>query len=90
MPAIGEKVAYILGARQTRSHECHWPGCVNQVPPAMFMCRSHWFSLPKPLRQRIWAAYRRGQEETMDPSAEYIAAAHAAQDWIAETYPKDL
>lgn len=24
----------------------------------MFACRAHWFSLPKPMRDRIWSAYR--------------------------------
>jgi len=34
-------------------HTCHWPGCNKEVPPAMWGCKTHWFSLPKRLRDRI-------------------------------------
>lgn len=50
----------------------------------MWGCKKHWFSLPKRLRDRIWTTYRRGQEITKTPSAEYIKAANDVQDWIAE------
>jgi hypothetical protein len=79
-----DKASYVLRQRQTRSHECHWPGCGKQVPPAMWGCREHWFKLPKPLRDAIWRAYRPGQEKDMHPSADYIEAAEKAQKWIAE------
>lgn len=65
-------------------HTCHWPGCQQEVPPALWGCRPHWFSLPRHLRYRIWATYRRGQEVTKTPSPAYLAAAHAVQAWIAE------
>lgn len=77
------KADYVRSQGQTRAHTCHWPGCTQQVPPAMWGCRPHWFKLPKPIRDAIWAAYRPGQEKTMDPSPRYLAAAKAAQDWIA-------
>lgn len=64
------------------SHTCHWPGCTTEVPPAMWGCKAHWFTLPKPLRDRIWATYRRGQEVTKTPSAEYMKAADDVQQWI--------
>lgn len=63
-------------------HTCHWPGCQRPVPPAMWGCRDHWFSLPKYLRDEIWRTYRRGQEITKDPSPEYIEVARRVQDWI--------
>jgi hypothetical protein len=66
------------------SHTCHWPGCSKEVPPAMWGCAPHWFSLPKRLRDRIWATYRRGQEITKTPSAEYLNAANDVQAWINE------
>ena len=50
----------------------------------MWGCHEHWYRLPKPLRERIWATYRPGQETDKNPSAEYLEAAEAAQDWIAE------
>ena len=70
--------------KQTRSHHCHWPGCEQQVPPAMWGCSKHWFTLPKHLRDLIWATYVPGQEVTMTPSDEYLVAADAVQEWIAE------
>lgn len=76
------KAEYVKSQRQTRNHECHWPGCTVQVPPAMWGCKPHWFKLPYNIRQQIWMTYRPGQEIAMDPSADYLEAAKAAQDWI--------
>lgn len=64
------------------THTCHWPGCSASVPPAMWGCRSHWFRLPKELRDLIWSTYKPGQEVSKDPSLEYVAAAEMVQDWI--------
>jgi hypothetical protein len=83
-PLISDKVEHALAATQDRRHACHWPGCGKQVPPAMWGCKAHWFALPKALRDRIWDTYEIGQEVTMTPSAEYLAAAHAVQLWIEE------
>lgn len=66
------------------THHCHWPGCTIGVPPAMWGCKPHWFALPKHLRDRIWATYRRGQEVSKHPSREYLDAADAVQHWIRE------
>ena len=79
-----DKVAYVKRQGQTRDHHCHWPGCPKQVPPAMWGCKTHWFKLPRALRQRIWATYVPGQEVTATPSAEYLAAATAVQQWIRD------
>lgn len=78
------KADYVRTQKQTRSHECHWPGCGAQVPPAMWGCKKHWFSLPANLRGLIWRTYRPGQEITMDPSDAYLAAAKEVQHWIAQ------
>lgn len=77
------KADYVKAQPQTRDHACHWPGCETQVAPAKWGCTKHWFALPNSVRNAIWAAYRPGQEKTMDPSEAYLAAARAAQDWIA-------
>ncbi len=69
-------------------HTCHWPGCGKKVPPAMWGCRPHWFSLPKNLRDRIWATYRPGQEITKTPSPAYMDAAKEVQAWIAQNSAK--
>jgi hypothetical protein len=65
-------------------HTCHWPGCGHEIPASLFMCKKHWFALPRALRQEIWRTYRSGQEVTKDPSREYMAAALAAVGWAHE------
>lgn len=64
-------------------HTCHWPGCPVEVRPAVWGCKKHWMSLPKRLRDPIWANFRPGQEHDKRPSPEYIAAAQEIQRWIA-------
>jgi hypothetical protein len=81
---ISLKVAHVLAADQVRRHHCHWPGCGKQVPPAMWGCKKHWFTLPQGLRARIWATYRPGQEKDGRPSGAYIDVARQVQAWIAE------
>ncbi len=78
------KAAYVASQGQTRDHHCHWPGCAAQVPPAQWGCKTHWFRLPKEMRDRIWAAYQPGQEKTMTPSPEYLDVADDVQRWIQE------
>ena len=78
------KTDHVRSARQSRNHHCHWPGCETQVPPAMWGCKSHWFKLPKRLRDRIWDTYEIGQEATMSPSDEYLAVAFEVEAWLRE------
>lgn len=82
--SISDKKAYVRSQKQTRKHHCHWPGCNKQVPPALWGCGKHWFELPKPLRDRIWATYEPGQEVDMTPSEEYLDVADEVQAWIRE------
>jgi hypothetical protein len=49
----------------------------------MFMCKAHWYRLPKPTRDAIWRVYRPGQEVTKTPSREYLETARAAIEWLA-------
>lgn len=79
---VTDKVIYVKNQRQTRDHECHWPGCRSQCPPAMWGCKTHWFRIPAHLRKRIWAAYEPGQEKTMSPSEDYLHVAQEVQEWI--------
>lgn len=81
---VVNKYDYVRHAQRTRQHYCHWPGCGHFVPPAMWGCKAHWYRLPGEIRDRIWRAYRIGQElPGHGPSPEYVAA-NAALDWIAE------
>ncbi len=82
---IAAKARYVKSQSQTRNHECHWPGCTSQVPPAMWGCKPHWFALPADLRRKIWIAYRPGQELHASPSDEYMDVIDEVQKWIATT-----
>lgn len=80
------KVEYVKKSRQLRPHTCHWPSCAEQVPPALWGCRKHWFKLPMRLRLRIWDTYQPGQEARLDPSREYLSVANEVQRWIKDNY----
>lgn len=84
---MNQKVEHVREAiRDGRhhGHTCYWPGCEENVPPAAWGCRRHWYKLPLGIRNKIWAAYRAGQESSKTPSARYISAAREAQEWIRE------
>lgn len=86
---MNRKVEHVKAATQSRKHHCHWPKCEAQVPPAMWGCRKHWYMLAIGLRNKVWAAYQPGQEETMTPSRKYVEVAREVQEWIAANYPAD-
>lgn len=63
-------------------HYCHHPSCQVVVPRRLWGCRSHWFGLPKQIRDAIWRSYRPGQEEgKAGVSEQYLEAARAARDF---------
>jgi len=78
-----EDEAYLMGVgvpdASSLEHVCHWPGCGKPVPPKMWGCKPHWFSLSGAIRRRIWLTYRKGQEIDKKPSPEYLAAALEAR-----------
>lgn len=49
----------------------------------MFMCRPHWYMVPRNLRAAIWANYVPGQEMRKDPTPEYLEYAQKAVDAVA-------
>lgn len=65
------------------AHTCHARGCDVPVPPKMFMCRAHWYSLPKSMRDAVWAEYRTGQEVRKDPTDAYLIVTRECIDWLA-------
>ena len=81
---MNSKANYVKSQKGDGKHTCHWPGCGKLVPPAMWGCRTHWFKLPKHLRDWIWRTYMPGQEIKKNPSEEYLQAADAVQKWIKE------
>lgn len=86
-----DKRAYVRRKKGTATgnHGCHWPGCTKRVPPAMWGCYPHWMKLPKYLRDKIWATFRPGQEESKNPSTAYIEVAREVRDWITANAPSD-
>ena len=78
---MNTKAGYVKKQTQSRRHTCHWPNCERQVPPAMWGCKVHWFKLPRSLRNRVWAAYRPGQENDLQPSEDYFQVADDVQKW---------
>jgi hypothetical protein len=42
-------------------HRCPGRGCDAMVPYDQLACRPHWYSLPQPIRNRIWATWHRGR-----------------------------
>lgn len=67
------------------SHHCHAPGCHLPTAPKLFMCKAHWYMLPKAMRDAIWSAYQKGQEQKrVRPTPEYFEAARAARNYIAD------
>ena len=85
-----DKVTHVKAQKQSREHHCHWPGCPRSVPPAMWGCYEHWMRLPKHLRDKVWAAYRPGQEIDMRPSREYLDVAEEVQTWIRTHCSQEL
>ena len=65
------------------SHHCHATDCTVAVSPEMFMCKPHWFSLPRELRNALWRAYRPGQCDDMNPSREYCEVAKQCVRFVA-------
>ncbi len=42
------------------AHDCPATGCPRRVGQRMLMCRPHWFTVPKALRDAVWDAYAGG------------------------------
>lgn len=78
---MNRKVSHVLDEARLGNptgHSCHAKGCHTSVPPAMFMCRRHWFMVPPALRSRIWQMYEPGQEQSKDASDDYLRVASEA------------
>jgi hypothetical protein len=85
MTSITAKVEYVKAQPRSHQHTCHWPDCETLVPPAMWGCNKHWFTLPREMRVKIWQTYRPGQEIAKNPSADYLDAAKVVQRWIRDS-----
>lgn len=47
--------------KRTAPRTCDAPGCTSTVRRGILMCRPHWFSLPKPLRDAISESWKAGR-----------------------------
>lgn len=66
------------------AHHCHATDCTREIKPELFMCYPHWKMVPRPMQNQIWATYRQGQCDDLNPSAEYCQAARNAVIAVAE------
>ncbi len=60
------------------AHLCPVGGCRQQVRADRLMCRAHWYQVPRPLRDTVWAAWRSGAGVGTPAHAAAISAAIAA------------
>lgn len=67
---------------QPAAHHCHARRCQTPVPPRIMMCDRHWRMVPSDLQDRIYKAYRPGQERDKEPSMHYIDLAFEAIDHV--------
>jgi hypothetical protein len=44
----------------------------------------HWYALPMGMRNRLWAAYRPGQEDDKAPSHAYCLVARECVEFVAQ------
>lgn len=42
------------------AHDCPATGCTRRIARHQLMCRTHWYMVPKPLRDAVYDAYRHG------------------------------
>lgn len=78
-----------------RQIPCQAVGCGEHVSPGRFMCRSHWYGLPAPLRQHIdatWRARKAGQDAGVRANAPriiaHVEAGDEARRWTADVEGK--
>lgn len=77
-PAITARVPHGTG-RGPGSHLCPANGCRQPVSPDRLMCRPHWYTVPKPLRDAVWTTWQSGAGAgTAAHTAAILAAIDAA------------
>jgi len=60
--------------------------CPHEVPFHIFACKPHWFSIPAPLRGRLWREWDEnpGEDSYFAVRAECLAALGVPVDEIAD------
>ncbi len=62
----------------TTAHRCPAGGCRQKIRAGRLMCRPHWYQVPKPLRDAVWATWRSGAGTGTPAHTAAIGAAIAA------------
>lgn len=60
------------------THRCAAPGCEEQIGNHLLMCRTHWYQVPKPIRDKVFRTYR---NRTSDFGA-YMEAVEEAEEAV--------
>jgi hypothetical protein len=91
--ALGSTAAAVTGGRGRgprgqqatlphRASRCPIPGCSSRIDSSRLMCRSHWYLVPREVRDQVWATWRSGQaafsRDHQDAVLRAIAAVLAA------------
>lgn len=65
-------------------NKCPAPSCGKEIAYDQFACKPHWLSLPQPIRDRIWSAWRARLRDPGNPSVvtEHMAAKRAAMKYL--------
>lgn len=58
-----------------KTHRCPVDGCPGKRSSTELLCRSHWFKLPKAVRDRIWDLYQTEQGSERHRAAVFDAIA---------------
>jgi hypothetical protein len=68
------------GPSAAQGGRCAVPGCGQEIHISRLMCRDDWYAVPKPLRDRVRAAWRSGRAATATERQEPVRmAVHASQ-----------
>jgi hypothetical protein len=61
-----------------RAGRCPVAGCGDEIDPSRLMCRHHWYEVPRPLRNQVWATWRSGQGALSREHTDAVRTAIAA------------
>ena len=77
------------------SRTCTAPGCISKLRAGQFLCRPHWFSLPKPLRDEVWRTWKliapgancdgKSPEQRLLEIRAYREATAEAERWLGQS-----
>lgn len=62
-------------------HPCPWPECPKRLDRKYWGCGTHWFKLPKALRDKIWGTWGERRKPGGNPQP-HIDACAEADRWI--------